>query len=462
MIKHAIPFGSAGEALRFSVRGFLRASVKISADDGSTGAVEIRRGYTHRHTAAYTVPQIADITGEGPTDLIVDDCPELVVWVTTAGAGTFDVEWTLDNPVDDLVEDFFASLGGGADIQHLGHDAGDFDRVTVFAVRDGSNTKGVVQLRGSLDPDGIATDLGDIDLDGIPTTFDINPRSRLDLFVSTKNAGLSADFIVYRSPGAVQAGLAIDANVALLDAANDFTAINTFAARTEFDANLLIHDQRKVRLYDSISSDYIGLKAPTTLGVFDGGFDYTIPIKPAGSAHQLRVTAAGLCTWEETEGSTFPTSPRDGQAYFRTDFDNPELFHWDATRAKWLGELVTFIGGYAATIAAGASGTLRMGGHVVPSSSRGINITNDMTIIGCTMFNAVTTSMTIDWIEGSGSVGTLLTVVSDRDGADMSLDVDTDADPGWPHKYAKLFCTLGAPASLNNPIVQIFMRRRET
>lgn len=466
MIRQAIPFGTVGEATRFSVRGFLRASVRVTADDGGAGTIEIRRGYPDTHSAAYTVAQTVDINGDTPIDLVVDDCPELSVWVTVAGSGTFDVEWELDNPVADDVLAFYGSIGNGGPIQEIPNDTTKYDRVTVLAIRDSANTKGVVQLRGSLDPDGIATSLGTIDLDGTPTTFDVDPRSRLDVYVSTKNAGLSADFIVYRSRSAVQAGLAIPVNVALLDAMNTFTASNTFQSTTNLEGTTNLKDQKKLRLWDSTSGEYLGFKAPSSIGVGDGGFDYTLAIRPTTNGQLLASTTAGIMSWTDapvaTAGTSFPGSPTDGQQFYRTDIANPEMFHWDATRSKWLGELVTIGGGYASTIAAGVTRPLETAGDVYFSSSRGYLFPYDMTIVGCTLFSASTASTTVHWYEGSVDLGAILTVVAARGDSDFDVDLDFDGDNGWPHKYPQLKCTVGSPASVNNPAVMIHMRRRET
>ena len=448
MIRQAIPFGTAGEAIRIDTAGYARASIRITADDSGSGAIEIRRGYTNNHTAAYPSPQTADITGATPIDLIVDDCPELVVVVTTAGSGSFDVEWELDNQAPYAIQEFYASLGAIGEIQSLLNRSDTFDRVTVFAARDGANTNAVVDLRASLDTDGIATTLGTINLDGNPTTFDIEPRSRLDLYTSAGNAGLGCDFVVYLTQSATKLGVKTPDNVALLDASQVFSELQIFSNRimlgdlstgvTTMDTNSTFN--QLVDLPDASGELAVVLSSES----------------PSDDDHVIR-SGAGYKSVPQA-GTAFPASPYDGQSYYRTDLDVPEVFHWDATRGKWLGELRVYQ--LSRNSSSNISLSLRHAGAVIQSSSKGYLIPSPLTIVGVEIYTAAKTTADLDLFEGSTFVATLYTLSASRSGHDHTLNQDIDGDTGWPQKWFQFRnITTG---SVNNPVVNILARRHES
>lgn len=157
-------------------------------------------------------------------------------------------------------------------------------------------------------------------------------------------------------------------------------------------------------------------------------------------------------------GTSYPLSPYDGQKFVRTDLEN-ETFTWDATRSKWLGELICLV---AARSSAASSGSLdlRTAGGVQYSGSRGECFPDDMTIVGVTVYSAANWSGDVDWIEGNTKIATLITTANDRGLADMSLNIDFDGDNGYPHKYPKIQNITGG--SVNNPIIRVFLRKNGT
>lgn len=470
MILTAIDFETVGDRHRVSVLGKLTVKIRAIADDSAAGVVEVRRAYgAGGPEVAYATPVTLDLTGETATELVVDDCPELVIVVTTAGSGDLDIEVATGEPCEDIFE-----ITTEADLGVVGKLwasptilPGIIERITVVASLADSYVKGAVSIKAELDrrsASSITASSSAVDLQGGATTLTLSAITGLELVTTTKQAGLAADFFIYRVSNPYRGGILPD-NVALLDAANTFTEINTFTARTEFDANVKVNDGGKLRLYDADSSAYLGLKSPAVVSGFDGDFDYTLPINPGATGDRLETTALGVLSWytpKATAGTTFPLSPDDGDLFLRTDLEG-ELFRWDNTRSKWLGEMLVLSGGYASTIAAGTTRPLETAGDVYFSSSRGYSFPFDMTIVGCTLFNAASsTNATVRWYEGSVSLGTILTLTAARNAEDFTVDLDFDGDSGWPHKYPQIKCEAGAVASINNPAVLIFMRRRAT
>ena len=102
MIATGLKLDTAVEVHRISTRGYLRASIRLVADDADAGVVEIRRAYGQGGPVLpYATAKTVALNGETIVDIIADDCPELAIVVTTPGAGTFDVEITLDLPCED-------------------------------------------------------------------------------------------------------------------------------------------------------------------------------------------------------------------------------------------------------------------------------------------------------------------------------------------------------------------------
>lgn len=198
MIVEGIPFGTVGEAFRFSVAGYLRASIRITADSASAGTIHIRRAWGSNIVAAYSPAQTIQVNGSEPVDLVVDDCSELVVWVTAAGSGTFDLEYTLDTPAIDALSAVYATMGrkGRLWSDLLSNER--LDRITVVAELDNAETTGAIELRAAVDPDGEATTIGSIALDGTPTSFTLGARTRVDLYCTGAQADQGVELRVYR------------------------------------------------------------------------------------------------------------------------------------------------------------------------------------------------------------------------------------------------------------------------
>lgn len=161
-----------------------------------------------------------------------------------------------------------------------------------------------------------------------------------------------------------------------------------------------------------------------------------------------------------TAGTSFPLSPTGGQAFTRTDLEN-ETFHYDATRAKWLGELQVMQGSYAGALAAGSTTAVRIGG-LVPSSARGYLFPNDMTIVGADIFTALAFTGTLQWKEGGSTLHTLLSVSAARGLADYTLNLDFDGDAVDPQKWAEISTDAGSANAINNAVVRVYARRHAT
>lgn len=207
-------------------------------------------------------------------------------------------------------------------------------------------------------------------------------------------------------------------------------------------------------------SDVVDDTSPELGGNLDGG---GFAITNIGNVDGRDVSADGtaLDALQATigRGSSFPGSPSNGDMYLRTDFDMPELFYYDSTRGKWLGELRLW---QFARATAASSGTLNLQiGPVQCTASRGVLTPAELTVVGIEAFNA-NSGVTCDFnlYEGSTNLTTLLSFSGDRAKHDHTLNYDLDADAGWPHKYLQVNnITAG---TLNNPIVNVYFRRRAT
>jgi len=195
-----------------------------------------------------------------------------------------------------------------------------------------------------------------------------------------------------------------------------------------------------------IEGENLSYPAVGELKVFDGEY-------------WVNQTLAHVFEWSDIAakyaGTAFPGSPSNGQPFYRTDLDMPELFHYDSTRAKWLGELrVIFIGRASST----SSGNLDLThAGVVGTSSQGILTPSQLCIVGVELFSGnATFSGTIDLYEGSTNLASILTVSASRSGSDHTLNQNIDADAGWPHKYFKVNVTGG---TIDNPIINVYTRR---
>ena len=348
---------------------------------------------------------------------------------------------------------------------------------------EGNPTGGVVEIKRAFDSDSQSpsvsfTTTQTLDLTGDTILeIDVTDQGWLHIFVTTAASGDAVN-VDYMTSG-IMAGRSLVRRVDL----DALGVRDSFGAQPAYKSFVIASPVQKLNaitpgvllIKQSIGDGKVVSFAASSGLTLNGSLITDIDSRNAGTIHTVCTTAqAGLLVdlyWYlrdetaddsivATAGTVFPLNPYDAQAFTRTDLEG-ETYHWDATRSKWLGELVVLSGGYPSTLAAGSSIGARIG-DVSTSTSRGILFPNDMTIVGCTLFNAVTASATVEWREASSTVGTILTFVSARGGSDMTLNFDFDGDAVSPHKYPVFLCTVGSPASLNNPIVQIYMRRRAT
>lgn len=465
MIEAGINLEKLGEAFRFSVRGFLRVRIKITAGDATTGAIEVQRAYGQDGPlVAYSPAQSIQINGSETITLIVDDCPELALVVTTAGSGSFDVEWMLDLPTFDTLEDIDIDLDAISPIWSSGELSQAEQRCTFVVRLSDTNAGAAIEARELIDLDGYgATIGGPLALDETTNPIDLDAIEGVDLYCTSEQANLGATIWIYKASKPESFGI-LPSNVALLDAMNIFSTTNTFELTTNLEGTANIKGQKKARFYDADSSEYIGFKAPTIIGVGEGGFDYTVPIKPTISGQLLSATTAGVMSWTnapaETSGSSFPASPTDGQEFYRTDLDMPEMFRWDAGRSKWLGELRVW------QLGRNSSGTswldLMFPGAVQFSSSRGILTPSRLTIVGIEFYSSINFTGELALVEGSSSsiVATLLSVSGSKNGSDHTLNQAVDADSGWPQKWFKFRNITSGTCSY--PCVNVYVRRYES
>lgn len=159
-------------------------------------------------------------------------------------------------------------------------------------------------------------------------------------------------------------------------------------------------------------------------------------------------------------GSSFPGSPEDGQPYYRTDLDMPELFHYDNGRSKWLGELRRWQWGRDSSASSGSL-VLMTTGDVQGTSARGVLTPHPLTVVGIEYFNGGSFSGTadLDLYEGSTKLTTLLSITA-RGNSDFTLDYDIDADAGWPQKWLRINNVTGG--TITNPTIMVYLRRRES
>ena len=454
MIKTGLDLGTLGARYRVNTRGFLRATVRAIADDATTGTLHIRRSYGEGGPeVAYSVAKVLDLSGE-PTTLEVDDCPELTIVVVVAGSGTFDLEFELGSPCTDSLE-----VVEAADLTTKGPlwrsemlELGILERVSVVAALETPHVKGAVELRAYLDAEAAtsytASGTG-LDLENAVNTYTIPAVHGLELYCTGQQANQYADLYIYRVTDPYKEGLLPD-NVAYIDAANTFS-LNQF-----FQSSIILGD---------ISTGISTLTSNSTSNRAQAFPDASGEIMVLNSSQTpstgdfARYNGNGLDA-VPLYGSSFPSSPVDGQPFYRTDLDMPELFHYDSTRGKWLGELRSLQYSRAGSFSSGLV-YLRWG-NLLLTSSRGSLTPSALTIVGAEYFNGVditSGSADLDFYEGGTNLTTLLTINA-RGVHDHSLNYDLDADTGFPGKYPQINNVSGL--QINNPIVVIYMRRRET
>lgn len=187
-----------------------------------------------------------------------------------------------------------------------------------------------------------------------------------------------------------------------------------------------------------------------------GGSPGVAPAPQAGDA------AAGkfLCadgTWRAPSSGTggfsvgvsFPPAPAAGDACYRTDLGS--LFHYDATRGKWLGELESDGAGFN-----GDSGNvyLRRYNGADMSATIGIHLPYDVTIVGLSMAWNNTRIGNIHVERNGVDVVTLPIAAPATQVADMTLNADFAAGG------IMAFRTSGHTSAMNSPQLRCWWRRR--
>lgn len=170
----------------------------------------------------------------------------------------------------------------------------------------------------------------------------------------------------------------------------------------------------------SKGSNGIGIQAPATVGS-SGAVDYTLPLKPS-SADQILVTdASGVLTWIPISGSTPPASPFDGQPFWK----DGELYHWDDTRGKWLGELreVHLSRQFATT---GSSLQLRAGGDAILDTLTGWLWDEDVTIVEARGWSKLAMTGDLDLMQQSTKLNTILSWSSSKYASSTTLNISVN------------------------------------
>jgi len=157
----------------------------------------------------------------------------------------------------------------------------------------------------------------------------------------------------------------------------------------------------------------------------------------------------------ETIGTSFPAIPEDGQAYYRTDHE--ELYHYDGTRSKWLGELQTIQINRNTTASAGVLSLFY--GVTYMTSTKGLTFGTDMTIVGVDTRSNQAFSAPLELFVGASKDGDIVTYSSSKGGSDRTIDYDIDANTTDQQWFRIGTITSG---TIDNPQIRIFVRRRAT
>lgn len=176
----------------------------------------------------------------------------------------------------------------------------------------------------------------------------------------------------------------------------------------------------------------------------------------SGLRGDLYVYARRAVEQDANSGTAFPFPAVDGQAFTRTDLEG-ETFHWDATRGKWLGELLCI---YASRASSYSSGDfpLQNGPTAFHTDGRGLAFDHDITIVGADCLSRSSFSGGIKWWEKTTEQTTLLTVTSAVAGSDMTLNYDVPGDL-TKAPFPRGFATAG---SFDQPMCRVYYRRKAT
>lgn len=204
MILTGLKLDTVVEVARVGTRGWGRVSLRATAGNALTGAVEVRRAYSSAGpTVPYTSPLMIPLNGETVIDLGVDDCPGLAFLVTTAGQGEFELEAFFDRPMIDSFD--LVEWGQDQTLWSKLMERDNGQKIAVVADLDKVATASTVELRAAVDPNGQASVVpgGGVALDGSLTTIEVTTRGRVDLYKHGSEA-IGGQLLVYCShlPGA--------------------------------------------------------------------------------------------------------------------------------------------------------------------------------------------------------------------------------------------------------------------
>lgn len=185
-----------------------------------------------------------------------------------------------------------------------------------------------------------------------------------------------------------------------------------------------------------------------------GGSAGAAPAPAVGDAAAGKFLAADA-TWKAPlgtsgigKGTSFPVQPAAGDAFYRTDL--AWLFVYDGVRSKWLGELETDgagrSGSHSPGYLAGIAGA-------VMSSTIGILIPYDVTIVGVSMVWTAAAAGTLNIVRNGVTIGTQVFPSSTSTSA-MTLNVDFAAGG------ILAFSTSGHGTAMTNPQLRCWWRRR--
>lgn len=183
-----------------------------------------------------------------------------------------------------------------------------------------------------------------------------------------------------------------------------------------------------------------------------GGSAGVAPAPAIGDAAAGKFLAADA-TWKVPPGAvgrrtSFPAQPSAGDGVYRTDLGC--LFFYDETRGKWLGELESDgagkSGSHAAGYLAGIAGA-------VMSSTVGILIPYDVTIVGVSMVWTTAVGGTLNIVRNGVTVGTH-TFASGTSTSAMTINVDFAAGG------ILALSTSGHGTAMTNPQLRCWWRRR--
>lgn len=339
-------------------------------------------------------------------------------------------------------------------------------------------TTAVVEVKQAFSPytDGHAVSLSTtttLTLDGsVTTTIDTSNMAYLHLDVTTADADAFAD-MAYELTGEM-IGQVVDRTIM-----GDYeTAQGGIAVRNWHRAYAMAVPAGAVSsgvftVQHSVGDGFplLALDTPVAL-VLDSATISEIDTSKTSSIYAVCTTLqAGLLAnlyvyqrerleTDDKSGTAFPFPPYDGQPYKRIDLNN-ELFHWDATRGSWLGELRMQSHSYSGTASVGGWLGLRCGGAVQGTSTNGLSHMADMTIVGAELHTQ--TAWSGEWNLKLAGVtnGAMLNFTADSSIEDHSLNIEVagHASDGW---WTQIHVD-GASADLARyPVGTVYYRNRST